>query len=72
MQLNPETKLLNLLLAIPSAQLLCDRFHIQVSGNQNKSLGTLCAEADITFETFLQALEKLDWSDDYNSQATEL
>ena len=62
MQLNPNTKLSNLLRAIPSAALVCHRFHIQIRDNEDKSLELLCTEANITFSSFMRALENLDWS----------
>lgn len=64
MQLNPNTKLSALLNAIPSAALVCDTFHIQILGNEEKSLERLCSEADITFASFSLALDKLNWDDE--------
>ena len=65
MQLNPNTKLVNLLIAIPSAASVCDGFHMAISGNENKSLEQLCCEYRITFASFLQAIENLDWDEEY-------
>ncbi len=64
MQLNPKTKLGALLKAIPSAALVCDEFHIQISGNEEKNLERMCSEADITFVSFLRALDNLNWDDE--------
>ena len=65
MHLNPNTKLVSLLTAIPSAAEVCNRFHIQICGNEEKSLERLCAEVDITLARFLQALENLNWDEEY-------
>lgn len=64
MQLNPSTKLSSLLNAIPSAALVCEKLHIQTNGNDDKSLERLCAEVDVTFASFLRALENLNWDDE--------
>ena len=68
MRLDPTTKLTRLLAAIPSAAAVCDGFYIQFHGNEDKSLERLCAEAGITFANFLQALENLDWDEEYPFQ----
>jgi hypothetical protein len=68
MHLNPHTKLVSLLTAIPSAAEVCDRLHIQIGGNEEKSLERLCAEVDITFASFQQALENLNWDEEYGSR----
>ncbi len=65
MQLNSKTKLSALLNAIPSAGLVCDELHIQIRGNEEKSLERLCSEVDITFASFLRALDNLDWDHEY-------
>jgi hypothetical protein len=67
MRLNPNTKLVSLLAAIPSAAVVCDEFSILVPGNEDKSLAEICAETGITFPTFLEALENLDWEQEYPS-----
>lgn len=67
MNLNPNTKLVSLLTAIPSAAEVCDRFHIQIGGNEQKSLERVCAEVDITLASFLQALDNLNWDEEYGS-----
>ena len=70
MQLDPNTKLVHLLTAIPSAAVVCDGFHIAICGNEDKSLQLLCAEVDITFASFLQTLDRLDWNDEYRPHKT--
>lgn len=64
MQLDPKTKLRNLLDAIPSASAVCQHFHIPISGNEQKSLEQLCTESGITLGSFLQVLDSLDWEEE--------
>lgn len=65
MRFNPNTKLNSLLTAVPSAATVCAGFHMTIDGNEDKSLGQLCAERGITFDSFLQALDELDWNEEY-------
>jgi hypothetical protein len=65
MRFNPNTRLGSLLIAIPSAAAVCAHFHMTIRGNEEKSLGQLCTDCGITFESFLQTLDNLDWSEEY-------
>lgn len=65
MQLNPNTKLGKLLEAIPSATTVCQLLKISVSGNEEKSLDEVCEEAGVAFDDFLDALNGLNWEEDY-------
>ncbi len=66
MQLNPDTKLSSLLRAIPSAASVCDALQIQIPGSEDKSLERVCSEADVTFASFLKALDNIDWDKEWN------
>ena len=70
MRLNPTTKLGSLLIAIPSASSVCDRFHITLSGNESKTLEEVCAEIGITLTSFLEALDHIDWEKEYRPETT--
>lgn len=65
MKLDPKTKLASLLTAIPSAAAVLKKFHIPISGNEDKSLDELCAEHGITFDVFLKGVNELDWNEEY-------
>ncbi len=67
MRFNPNTRLGSLLTAIPSAATVCAHFHMAILGNEEKSLGQLCTDCGITFESFLEALDNLDWTEEYPS-----
>jgi len=69
MHLQPNTKLFRLLAAIPSARVVCERFHMPLIGNGDKSLEQLCGEAGITFANFLRVLDDLDWEEDYRAES---
>jgi hypothetical protein len=68
MRLNPNTKLGSLLVAIPSASGVCDGFHIAISGNEGKTLEEVCAETGITLASFLEALDHIDWENEYRPE----
>ncbi|HWF48896.1 MAG TPA: hypothetical protein VG168_17945 [Bryobacteraceae bacterium] len=68
MTLDPNTKLANLLDAIPSAAAVLKRFDILTRGNEDKILGELCAQRGIPFDTFLKGMNEVDWNDEYKSQ----
>ena len=68
MRLNPNTKLGSLLLAIPSASSVCDGFHIMIPGNESKTLEELCGESGITLTSFLEALDHIDWENEYRPE----
>jgi hypothetical protein len=65
MHFSENTKLVNLLTAIPSAVAVCHGFHMPIDGNGEKTLQELCAQYDTTFEAFLQAVNTLDWEGEY-------
>ena len=65
MHFSENTKLVNLLTAIPSAAAVCHNFHIAIDGNWEKTLQQLCTQYGITFEAFLEALNTLDWNREY-------
>jgi hypothetical protein len=65
MQLNPHTTLRKLLIAIPSAVVVCARFQIPISGNEEVGLGDLCVRHGIGFASFVEALDALNWDEDY-------
>ncbi len=64
MNLNPNTKLDQLLSAIPSATAVCDKLLIPIQGNENKTLQAICDERELTFDAFMQALNDIDWNED--------
>lgn len=68
MHLNPNTKLGSLLIAIPSASSVCDGFNIAISGNESKTLEEVCIESGITLGSFLQALDHIDWENEYRPE----
>ncbi len=68
MRLNPDTKLGSLLVAIPSALRVCDGFHIAISGKEAKTLEEVCVESGITLESFLDALDQIDWEKEYRPE----
>lgn len=70
MRLNPKTKLGSLLVAIPSASGVCDGLHIAISGNEGKTLEEVCLASGITFLSFLEALDRIDWENEYRPDAT--
>jgi hypothetical protein len=67
-QINPNTTLAHLLAAIPSARGVCDRLQIQLAGNGDKSVEQLCREAGVPFASFLQALDEINWEEDYRPE----
>lgn len=66
MRLDPQTKLGNLLNAIPSAETALTTFEIPVRGNEDKCLDELCVEYGTTFDNFLKRLNELNWNEEYS------
>jgi hypothetical protein len=64
-QINPNTTLANLLAAIPSSRGVCHCLRLPLEGNGDKSVEQLCREAGVPFASFLQALDEIDWEEDY-------
>jgi hypothetical protein len=67
MNLKPHTKLDQLLNAIPSAVYVCSKLSIPVDGSENKTLQAICDERELSFNTFMQALNDIDWEEDCKS-----
>jgi hypothetical protein len=62
--LDPETRLQELLNAIPSSSKVLRRFGIEPDGNEEKKLGWICQYQGVPFEDFLQAMDELDWDEE--------
>jgi hypothetical protein len=69
-QINPHTTLTSLLVAIPSARGVFERFHLQIGGNGDKTVEQVCREAGIPFGSFLRALDDINWDEDYRPAGT--
>ncbi len=65
MRLDPQIKLSKLLNAIPSAAAVLEMLHIPARGNESKRLDELCVEYGITFDSFLKALNGVNWNEEY-------
>ena len=62
MKLDPDTLVINLLGAIPSAAQVFTQFHIFLDGNERKTLGQICSDHGVKFEEFLRAMNEIDWN----------
>jgi hypothetical protein len=64
MRLDPDTLVRGLILAIPTSAVVFDKFGISLTGNEDKTLGQICANRRIRFEEFLHALDEIDWNEE--------
>lgn len=71
MRLNPETRLASLLSAIPSSALALKKFGIAADGNEEKTLQQVCADGGVDLEVFLQAMDEIDWDEDFSRSSDE-
>lgn len=65
MKLNPDTTVARLLVAIPSSASVLEKFGIEVSGTEERSLQELCRERGILLEEILRAIDELDWNKEF-------
>jgi hypothetical protein len=62
MKIDPQTAVGSLLVAVPSAAIVFERFGIQVDENEKKTLQAVCTEHDIAMKEFLHAMDEIDWN----------
>ena len=69
MNIDSNTKVSRLLLAIPSSALVFEQFAINTSECGERSLEQACEDGGIGVEQFLQALENLDWGREFDDSS---
>jgi hypothetical protein len=70
MMIDPNTTVRRLLGAIPSCTIVFEEFNIQTSGSEEKTLESVCTAHGISVDEFLQAVEDLDWDQDFENSPT--
>lgn len=66
-KLDPDTKLADLLGAIPSSVIALKNFDIKPDGNESRTLEQICKNHGISFDQFLAAMDELDWDQEYRA-----
>lgn len=61
MKLDPNAKTNDVVHAIPSSAVVFERFGMDPNADGELPLAEICAAAGIGFETFLQAMNEIDW-----------
>ncbi len=61
MKLDPNAKTNDVVHAIPSSAVVFERFGMHPDADGELALAQICAAAGIEFETFLQAMNEIDW-----------
>ena len=64
MRLDPNTKVANLLKAMPSCATAFEKLGIGISQVESESLQQACMEHGVRLEEFLRAMDEIDWSDE--------
>jgi hypothetical protein len=68
MELDPDTTLGSLLVAIPSSVVILKKIGISTDGNEEKTLKQVCTDRGLEFQQFLQAMDEIDWNNESPAQ----
>lgn len=67
MKLDPDTKVAELVAAIPSSVIVLKNFGIKPDSNENRTLEQIFEHHGISFDQFLAAMHSLDWDQEYRA-----